>query len=223
MRDPQEMAPPSGQYQLQFLWWVWSHCRNPEGSGTQEGKTYRGEAAEQDDAAAAAVDVVDDVADAAVVAGQKPVGTVAAWRHTEPEQPAADTSSAAAAAVGAWPVVAAAEAWPVAAAVVGAWPAAVAAAGALPAAVAAAAAEAEATAAQPVGTGGIGVAVHLHVVAALPGGGDAVVAAADANHQVVAAAGLCVVDCWPVAEAVAEAETVWMVAQSQEWELSGRC
>lgn len=210
MRDLQEMAPPSGKYQLQFLWWVWSHCRNPEGSGTQEGKTYRGEAAEQDDAAAA-VDVVDDVADAAVVAGQKPVGTVAAWRRTEPEQPAADTSSAAAAAVGAWPVVAAAEAWPVAAAVVGAWPVAAAAA----------AAEAEATAAQPVGTGGIGVAVHLHVVAALPGGGDAVVAAADANHQVVAAAGLCVVDCWPVAEAVAEA--VWMVAQSQEWELSGRC
>lgn len=57
----------------------------------------------------------------------------------------------------------------------------------------------------------------MHVVAALPGGGDAVVAAADANHQVVAAAGLCVVDCWPVAEA----ETVWMVAQSQEWELRG--
>lgn len=74
------MAPPSGKYQLQFLWWVWSHCRNPEGSGTQEGKTYRGEAAEQDDAAAA-VDVVDDVADAAVVAGQKPVGTVAAVRE----------------------------------------------------------------------------------------------------------------------------------------------
>lgn len=64
--------------------------------------------------------------------------------------------------------------------------------------------------------------MHLHVVAALPGGGDAVVvAAADANHQVVAAAGLCVVDCWPVAEAAAEAETVWMVAQSQEWELRG--
>lgn len=80
MRDLQEMAPPSGKYQLQFLWWVWSHCRNPEGSGTQEGKTYRGEAAEQDDAAAA-VDVVDDVADAAVVAGQKPVGTVAAVRE----------------------------------------------------------------------------------------------------------------------------------------------
>lgn len=70
MRDLQEMAPPSGKYQLQFLWWVWSHCRNPEGSGTQEGKTYRGEAAEQ-----------DDVADAAVVAGQKPVGTVAAVRE----------------------------------------------------------------------------------------------------------------------------------------------
>lgn len=51
--------------------------------------------------------------------------------------------------------------------------------------------------------GGIGVAVHLYVVVALlvvVGGGDAVdavaaVAAVDAGHQAVTAAGLCVADC----------------------------
>lgn len=67
--------------------------------------------------------------------------------------------------------------------------------------------------------GGIGVAVHLYVVAALlvvVGGGDAVaaVAAVAAGHLVVAAAGLCVDDCWP--------EPAWMAAQSQEWELIGQ-
>lgn len=42
-------------------------------SGTQEGRTYRGEVAEQDEAAAA-----DDVV---VAAGQRPVGTGAAVRE----------------------------------------------------------------------------------------------------------------------------------------------
>ncbi len=69
--------------------------------------------------------------------------------------------------------------------------------------------------------GGIGVAVHLYVVAALlvvvvVGGGDAVavVAAVNAGHQAVAAAGLCAADCW--------AEPAWMAALSQAWELSGQ-
>lgn len=67
--------------------------------------------------------------------------------------------------------------------------------------------------------GGIGVAVHLHVVAALlvVVGGDvvvAVVAAVDAGHQAVAAAGLGAADCW--------AGAAWMAAQSQGWELSGQ-
>ncbi len=65
--------------------------------------------------------------------------------------------------------------------------------------------------------GGIGVAVHLYVVAALVvvGGGDAVAAeaAVDAGHQVVIAAGLGAADCW--------AEVAWMAALSQGWELSG--
>lgn len=58
---------------------MWLHYRNPGGSGTQEGRTYRGEAAERDDAAA---DVDVDVDDAVVVAaGQKPVGTGAAVKE----------------------------------------------------------------------------------------------------------------------------------------------
>lgn len=196
MRNPQVTVHLSGHFQLQQ--WALLRYRNPTESGTQEGRTYRGEAAEWDEAAAAAADVVgvvvvvvvDDVAAAA--AGQKPVGTGAAWLRTEPEpgpgQPAAGTWAASSSA----------------------------AAGGAPAA----AAEAGGTAAQPVGTGGIGVAVHLHVVAALlvVVGGDVVVvvvAAVDAGHQAVAAAGLGAADCW--------AGAAWMAAQSQGWELSGRC
>ena len=87
MRDPQGMVPRSEQVQLQFQQWVWSHYRNTVESGTQEGRTYRGEAAEWDDAAAAAADVADVDDDAAVVvaaaaaAWQKPVGTGAAVRE----------------------------------------------------------------------------------------------------------------------------------------------
>lgn len=62
--------------------WVWSRYRNRSESGTQEGRTYRGVAAERCDAAA---DVVDGAAVVAVVvvadAGQKPVGTGAAVRE----------------------------------------------------------------------------------------------------------------------------------------------
>lgn len=65
--------------------------------------------------------------------------------------------------------------------------------------------------------GGIGVAVHLYVVAALlvAVGGDAVAvgAAVDAGLLAVAAAGLCVADCW--------AGSAWMAAQSLGWELIG--
>lgn len=74
------MDPPSGQFQLQFQQWAWWRYRNPDGSGTQEGRTCRGEAAERDDAAAADVVDVDDAA-AAAAAGQKPVGTGAAVRE----------------------------------------------------------------------------------------------------------------------------------------------
>lgn len=69
--------------------------------------------------------------------------------------------------------------------------------------------------------GGIGVAVHLHVVAALlvvvGGGGDVVVvavAAVDAGHQAVAAAGLGAADC--------RAGAAWKAAPSRGWELSGQ-
>lgn len=66
--------------------------------------------------------------------------------------------------------------------------------------------------------GGIGVAVHLYVVAALlvVGGGDvvAVVAAVNADHQAAAAAGLGAADCW--------AGPARMAALSQVWELSGQ-
>lgn len=166
----------SGHFQLQ-QWVLWRY-RNPTGSGTQEGRTYRGEAAERDEAAAAADVVVvvdvDDVA-AAAAAEQKPVGTGAAWLRTEPgPEPGPEPGQPAA---GTWAASSSA------------------AAGGGPAA-----AEAGGTAAQPVGTGGIGVAVHLHVVAALlvVVGGDvvvAVVAAVDAGHQAVAAAGLGAADC----------------------------
>ena len=95
MRDPQGMVPPSEQVKLQFQQWAWSRYRNQMESGTQEGRTYRGEAAEQDDAAADVVDADDDAAAAAAAvvvvvvaaaaaaaaAWQKPVGTGAAVRE----------------------------------------------------------------------------------------------------------------------------------------------
>lgn len=59
---------------VQLQLWAWQHYKNPEGSGTQEGKTYREEAAERDAAAA-----VGD--DDAAAAGQKPAGTGAAVRE----------------------------------------------------------------------------------------------------------------------------------------------
>lgn len=71
--------------------------------------------------------------------------------------------------------------------------------------------------------GGIGVAVHLCVVAALlvvvaaaaaVGGGDAVAAAVDAGRPAVAAAGLGAADCW--------AEPGWKAVRSQELELPGQ-
>lgn len=68
--------------------------------------------------------------------------------------------------------------------------------------------------------GGIGVAVHLHVVAALlvvvvvVVGGDVAVAAVDAGRRAVTAAGLGAADCW--------AGAAWTAALSQGWELSGR-
>lgn len=67
--------------QVQSQQWAWSRYRNRSESGTQEGRTYRGVAAERCDAAA---DVVDGAAVVAVVvadAGQKPVGTGAAVRE----------------------------------------------------------------------------------------------------------------------------------------------
>lgn len=68
--------------------------------------------------------------------------------------------------------------------------------------------------------GGIGVAVHAAAQLAVAvgggggGGGDVVVAAVNAGHQAVAAAGLGAADCW--------AGAAWMFALSQGWELSGQ-
>lgn len=77
MRVPQVTVPPSDQVQLQSQQWVWQCYTNPEEPGTQEGRICRGEAAEQDDAAAA---------DAVAAAGQKPVGTGAAVREGREEE-----------------------------------------------------------------------------------------------------------------------------------------
>lgn len=71
MMDRQVKALPSDQ--VQPLQWVWSRYRIPAESGTQEGRTCRGEAAERNDDAAAAAAAVS-------AAGQKPVGTGAAVR-----------------------------------------------------------------------------------------------------------------------------------------------
>lgn len=65
--------------------------------------------------------------------------------------------------------------------------------------------------------GGIGVAVHLCVVAAVlvaAAAADAVAAAVDAGHPAVAAAGLGAADCW--------AEPGWKAVRSQELELLGQ-
>lgn len=69
MMDLEVKALPSDQVHFQALQWAWSRYRIPVESGTQEGRTCRGEAAEWNDAAAAAA-----------AAGQKPVGTGAAVR-----------------------------------------------------------------------------------------------------------------------------------------------
>lgn len=74
MRFQQGMVQIQVQVQLRIQQWAWWRLEKPEGSGTQEGKTYREEAAEREAAAA-------DDDDGAAAAGQKPVGTGAAVRE----------------------------------------------------------------------------------------------------------------------------------------------